>query len=50
MPRRNRKRRQRRYVAESGKPKGMKRPRGWHHGQNRDAEFLAAQRRLEDVA
>ena len=51
MPRRNKKSRKKpRYLLDHEKPKGMKRPRGWHRGQNRDAEFLAAQQRLEDAA
>ncbi len=34
-------------MRDSEKPKGKKRPRGWHRGQNRDREWIDAQRRLD---
>lgn len=46
MPRRNRKKRQ--YIPGS-KPKGLKRPRSFHHGANRDEHFAEAERRFREA-
>jgi hypothetical protein len=49
MPRRTHKRRARPRWIEKGPgiPKGEKRPRGYHRGPNRDADFASAITQLE---
>jgi hypothetical protein len=45
MPRHNRpKRGKPRHLADSMKPGGKKRPKGWHHGPLRDEHFAEAER------
>lgn len=49
MPRRNRRRGKRQYVSPQMKPKGSKRPRGWHHGRQQDERFADAEQRFLDA-
>lgn len=47
MPRRNQsKRARRRHFAPEFKGKGMKRPRSFHHGPERDEHWREAERRF----
>lgn len=49
MPRRNRPKKRREGLPDSWKPKGKKRPRGWHHGPNRGEEFAQAEHLIVDA-
>jgi hypothetical protein len=37
-------------VRDSEKPKGRKRPRGWHRGPNQDRDWRSAADRLGEAA
>jgi hypothetical protein len=51
MPRHTHKKRRRRKTVWlfDEKPKGKKRPRGWHRGPNRDTEYRDASSKLDEM-